>query len=260
MSDVTSLSKRVANKKRNGLSRPMEVAESIKAFVIEERLKPGDRLPNEAQLIEKYQMAKGTIREATRILEVQGLVRTRTGPGGGCFVHDVSENRAMALLTNFFHFKDMSIKQIYQIRKILEPEVAAELTGKLDVEEIEELHKILSTYSVSPKTLEDEKAHHIAALKFHEKLAEFSKNALLSFIIKFMIKVLSETTINKKLYDPINIPLWEKGREYQHKLINSIEGNSPDVSRSIIYDHMCFAEQHMKEQEIVFKNSFLNIE
>ena len=76
-----------------------------------------------------------------------------------------------------------------------------------------------------------------------------------------MIKVLSETTINKKLYDPINIPLWEKGREYQHKLINSIEGNSPDVSRSIIYDHMCFAEQHMKEQEIVFKkNSFLNIE
>ena len=74
MSDVTSLSKRIANKKRNGLSRPMEVAESIKAFVIEERLKPGDRLPNEAQLIEKYQMAKGTIREATRILEVQGLV------------------------------------------------------------------------------------------------------------------------------------------------------------------------------------------
>ena len=75
-----------------------------------------------------------------------------------------------------------------------------------------------------------------------------------------MIKVLSETTINKKLYDPINIPLWEKGREYQHKLIDSIEGDSPDVSRGIIYDHMCFAEQHMNEQEIVFKNSFLNIE
>ena len=75
-----------------------------------------------------------------------------------------------------------------------------------------------------------------------------------------MIKVLSETTINKKLYDPINISLWEKGREYQHKLIDSIEGHSPDVPRGIIYDHMCLAEQHMKEREIVFKNSFLNIE
>ena len=260
MSDVTSLSKIITNKKRHRLSRPMEVAESIKAYVIEEGLKPGDRLPNEAQLIDKYQMAKSTIREATRILEVQGLVKTRTGPGGGCFVHDVSENRAMTLLTNFFHFKDMSIKQIYQIRKILEPEVAAELTGQLDVEEIEELHKILSTYSATPKTLEDEKAHHISALKFHEKLAEFSKNALLSFIIKFMIKVLSETTVNKRLYDPINISLWEKGREYQHKLIKSIEGQSPDRSRNIIYEHMCFAEQHMKEQEVVIKNNLMAID
>ena len=64
-----------------------------------------------------------------------------------------------------------------------------------------------------------------------------------------MIKVLSETTINKKLYDPINIPLWEKGREYQHKLIDSIEGHSPDVPWSIIYDHMCFAEQDMSKQK-----------
>ena len=74
----------------------------------------------------------------------------------------------------------------------------------------------------------------IAALKFHEKLAKFSKNALLSFIIKFMIKVLSETTINKKLYNPINIPLWEKGRDYQHKLMYTIDGHSPDISRGII--------------------------
>ena len=72
-----------------------------------------------------------------------------------------------------------------------------------------------------------------------------------------MIKVLSETTINKKLYDPINIPLWEKGREYQHKLIGFIEVHSPDVSRGIIYDHMCFAEQHMNKKETVFKNSFV---
>ena len=63
-----------------------------------------------------------------------------------------------------------------------------------------------------------------------------------------MIKVLSETTINKKLYDPINIPLWEKRREYQHKLIDSIEGHSPEVSRGIIYDHMCFAEQDNQRQ------------
>ena len=44
-------------------------------------------------------------------------------------------------------------------------------------------------------------------------------------------------------------PFWEKGREYQHKLIDSIEGHSPDVPRGIIYDHMCFAEQDMSKQK-----------
>ena len=53
----------------------------------------------------------------------------------------------------------------------------------------------------------------------------------------------------------INIPLWEKGGEYQHKLINTIDGHYPCISRSTIYDHMCFAEQHMSKQEIVFKTA-----
>ena len=59
----------------------------------------GDSLPSEAELIERFGMSKGTIREATRILEAQGLVRTKTGPGGGTFLHEMSQDRARALLS-----------------------------------------------------------------------------------------------------------------------------------------------------------------
>ncbi|GIR38966.1 MAG: hypothetical protein CM15mP50_4770 [Rhodobacterales bacterium] len=76
-------------------------------------------------------MSKGTIREATRLLEAQGLIKTRTGPGGGCFVHEVSELRTIALLSNYFYFKNLNISDIYQIRKLLEPEVAGSLAGNL---------------------------------------------------------------------------------------------------------------------------------
>ena len=68
-------------------SRPLQVAEAIKEYVVSNALQPGDKLPNESELITLFGMAKGTIREAMRILEAQGLVKTRTGPGGGCFVH-----------------------------------------------------------------------------------------------------------------------------------------------------------------------------
>ena len=66
-------------------SRPLQVAEAMKQFVVSEGLQAGDKLPSEAELMALFGMAKGTIREATRILEAQGLVKTRTGPGGGCW-------------------------------------------------------------------------------------------------------------------------------------------------------------------------------
>ena len=94
-------------------SRPLRVAESIKGYVVSNALQPGDKLPNEAELIELFGMAKGTIREAMRILEAQGLVKTRTGPGGGCFVHEVSETRTRALLANYFYFRHLTISDIY---------------------------------------------------------------------------------------------------------------------------------------------------
>ena len=87
-----------------------------------------------------------------RILEAQGLVKTRTGPGGGCFVHEVSENRTRALLSNYFYFKHLSITDIYQIRKKLEPELVSNLAGKLTIENIEELETIMEEYKTPLKT------------------------------------------------------------------------------------------------------------
>ena len=89
MSHATSRS--IGENVADRASRPLQVAEAIKEFVVSKALQPGDKLPNEAELMTLFGMAKGTIREAMRILEAQGLVKTRTGPGGGCFVHEVSK-------------------------------------------------------------------------------------------------------------------------------------------------------------------------
>src|SRR6056297_3955912 len=78
------------------LSRPRQAAAAIKDWVVERGMMPGDRLPGEPELIAHFGMAKGTIREALRVLEAQGLIRTRTGPGGGAFVNEVTEVRARA--------------------------------------------------------------------------------------------------------------------------------------------------------------------
>ena len=167
-------------------SRPLLVADAIKEWVVKRDLSSGDKLPNEGAMIDQFGVSKGTVREALRILEAQGLIVTKTGPGGGSIVGEVSVERTRALLANYFYFQDLSIADIYQMRKSLEPELAASLAGKLSSEQILELRNLAGQYPQPAKSAEEEKEQHIASLAFHTKLSDYGKNKLLGFIIGFM--------------------------------------------------------------------------
>src|SRR6056297_1496957 len=132
--------------RQNRRSRPVREADAIKEWVVERNMKKGDRLPSETAMMAQFGMAKGTIREAMRILEAQGLIETRTGPGGGSFVGEVTADRAKALLANYFYFKDLSVADIYQLRRVLEPELAASLAGRLGEAQLAELEEVVARY------------------------------------------------------------------------------------------------------------------
>ena len=92
--------------KRN---RPLAIAEVLKDWIAERGLKPGDRLPQERDLIGLFGVSKGTIREALKALDAQGIIKTRTGPGGGAFISPVSESGALELLGNYFFLDRKSV-------------------------------------------------------------------------------------------------------------------------------------------------------
>ncbi|MYK30623.1 MAG: FadR family transcriptional regulator [Boseongicola sp. SB0670_bin_30] len=239
-------------------SRPVQVAESIKDWVVAEGLKAGDRLPGEADLIVRFGMAKGTIREAMRILEAQGLIKTRTGPGGGSFVHEVSRQRAKALLGNYFFFKDLTIGDIYQLRLTLEPELAASLAGDLPEDVLQLLERNIAGYSSPARDLEEERAQHVASLRFHAILAEQARNPLLGFVIDFMVKLLSDLTVYRRLYSPPNIELWQQGHDHQKALVKALRNGNADRARAIMTDHMETAWKLMRRQEVEVQNRFIS--
>jgi DNA-binding FadR family transcriptional regulator len=105
--------------------RPDLVAEEIKRLITEKDLKPGDRLPREVELQQMFSVSKSTIREALKSLEVQGLIKVTTGPSGGGTIVEVPLDRTLQLLQNYLFFKDVTIDDIYTVRQLLEPELAA---------------------------------------------------------------------------------------------------------------------------------------
>ena len=237
-------------------SKPLRVAEAIKHWVVAEGMRPGDKLPSEAELMERYGHSKGTIREAMRILEAQGLLKTRTGPGGGSFVHEVSEARTRALLANYFYFRDLTIQDIYQLRKQLEPDLVYSLAGKLSDDVLDDLKAITDKYAEPPGNAEEDRRHHEIALTFHAKLAEQSDNQLLGFIIRFMADTLSEVTTSRRLFEPANRELWSKGREYQLRVLKALRAGNGPMARDVMLEHMQFAEKLMIQQELRVKRQF----
>ncbi|MCC5984861.1 MAG: FadR family transcriptional regulator [Rhodobacteraceae bacterium] len=224
---------------------------------MERGLQPGDRLPSEADLIERFAMAKGTIREAVRILEAQGLVKSRTGPGGGVFVHQVSEDRAAALLGNYFYFRQLSIDDIYTVREALEPELAASLAGRLDAGQMAALEAVVARYAEPARTPEEERAQHLDSLRFHALLAEMSGNALLRFLIRFTANMLSDVTVSRQLYAPPNPELWKSGRDYQSRLLAALRSGDRDGARAVMAAHMRNAHRLMRAQEAAVTRRFL---
>jgi len=238
---------RQASKPRR--SRPVRVADEIKQWVVERDLKNGDKLPNESEMIAQFGVSKGTVREALRILEAQGLIITKTGPGGGSIVGEVSAERARSLLANYFYFQDLSVADIYQMRKVLEPELVASLAGQLGEPQIDELQALAERYPEPASSAEEEKQQHIASLEFHARLADFASNPLLGFVIGFMARILTDLTVFRGLYDPPNADLWRKGREHQLQLVDALRKGDANKARDIMTSHMKVAEAFMRDQE-----------
>ncbi|MGD8741085.1 MAG: GntR family transcriptional regulator, partial [Desulfobacterales bacterium] len=67
-----------------------QVLSQLKESILIGKFKSGEKLPSERELTEEFQVSRGVIREAIRILEITGFVVLRQGPTGGAFVTDLS--------------------------------------------------------------------------------------------------------------------------------------------------------------------------
>lgn len=237
--------------------REESISEQIKEMIVERRLKPGERLPAERELMDIFSASKGSVREALSALRSQGLIRTRTGPGGGVFLAEINSQRAMALLSNHFIFRTPSVIDIYAVRCELEPELAASVAGQLSPEDFIRLERTMRIYDAPPQTAEEEYHHRLAELDFHSVLAELSPNPVLGFMCGFLQKLLREMVVCKRIYDAPHPKLRDTALHYQIKLMRALKASDADVARAIMAEHMVAARDYMVRMEASMTAGFL---
>lgn len=244
---------------RKGRKRPDAICERIKDWIVERRMQPGDRLPQERELMTEFGASKGTVREALKSLATQGLIQTKTGPHGGAFVAVLDGARAMELLSNYFFFRQPSISDIYAIRRQLEPELAASVAGCLGEQDFKRLEETMRLYDHPPANLGEEYQQRLAELDFHTVLAELCPNPLLGFICGFLQNLLRNLTICRRIYDTPNPELREHALHYQIRLLQAFHRGDADQARQVMFEHMCAAQQYMEACEAEVRRDFLRM-
>ncbi|MDW5377251.1 FCD domain-containing protein [Halomonas sp. HP20-15] len=233
------------------------ICEDIKHWIVTEGLQPGDRLPNEKALMERYECAKGTIREALRVLEVEGLVQMKTGPSGGAVIREVTIDPACRALRNFLHFQHVDGSQVYQLRRLVEVEIADSVVECLDAAGFARLRTNIAQCQRPHDDELSQRQHRMLELEFHNVLAEYCPNPLLRFVSQFLNDLLRDLVVIKKAYKPERHAFDEANIRYHIALVEAFEAQDREQVRQLMHDHMCDAEHHMAALEAEVVDQFL---
>jgi DNA-binding FadR family transcriptional regulator len=158
-------------------------------------LPPSTMLPPEATLLEQYQVGRASLREALRLLEVQGLIVIRPGPGGGPMVAQVDSAHYGRISTLYYHMSGATYSDVAQARSLLEPMLARIATERQDPDDMAALREYLDRYNESVKDsggVDDYDRYVDETASFHDMVVAMSGNPVLTLTAHSLHDVLLE--------------------------------------------------------------------
>ncbi|MBO9626033.1 MAG: FadR family transcriptional regulator [Microbacterium sp.] len=219
------------------------VLEHIERDLLDGRLGPGDRLPSERDLSADLGVGRSSVREALRVLEVMGLIRTATGSGpqAGAIVIATPTGGMSTLLRLQVAAQGFPLDDVVQTRLVIEDAVVSALAARAE-RDLTEAHRVLHAMD----------SDHLAPAEFlaldaqlHLALAESSGNT----VIAAMMAGLRTAIESYVLAGSAAIDDWDamadRLRAEHHAIIDAIDGGDADAARTLVHAHITGYYQHV---------------
>lgn len=163
--------------KSGGKSLAVRVSEALKKRIIDDRLKPGEKLQSESELMAQFKVSRTTIREAMKLLKAEHIVEIKRG--SGTFVSDQTGITEDPLGLRFSE-KSKLLDELLEARLLIEPRLMELAILRATEDDIERVAKIIERME---KKSEHDEAYTQMDREFHTMIARCTHNKVLETVV-----------------------------------------------------------------------------
>lgn len=215
------------------------VARRIESLIRSGELRCGDRLPPEPELARILRISRSSLREALKGLLFLGLIKSR--PGSGTFIQPTLTR----VLSRHFQWmvllEEMKHLEIYELRRIVEPEAAALAAQRATAEDIDRMERALAAMRLSVDKPEDFHKHDI---EFHGAFAQASGNLALQTTMSVLYDAANEARLRV-------LPLIENMKMHwkrHEQMFFYIRDRKPQLARKAVLQDILYAEALLRHE------------
>jgi GntR family transcriptional regulator, transcriptional repressor for pyruvate dehydrogenase complex len=164
------------------------IVEQIRALIREGRWAPGDQIPPERELAERFKVSRTSVREALRALEMQGVIDSRQG--GGTFVRTADTEALVPPLAAAILRGRRELAEVLEVRELIEPGIARRAAERATLEHVSELETLLQRQR---ECIAEGRPFVDEDTAFHYTLARAADNHILLRLHNVILDVLRES-------------------------------------------------------------------
>lgn len=206
-----------------------QIIAQIKVLINNKNYEPGDKLPSERMLAEKFEVTRSNIRDSIQTLEFYGLVKSI--PQSGTFVADIGVTALNGMIDDILNLPSPSFKELVEARIFLELKGVKLAALRRTEDDLIHLENALAAYS--DKVIRGEDAVQ-EDLLFHLAIAKASGNPTLN---TFMLKITPEIITNFEKHHVCDKDTAFKGIQEHKDILDTIRSMDTAEAKNAMKKH-----------------------
>ena len=208
------------------------IVDQVRLLLRQGRLNPGDRLPSERELCERFGVSRVTVREALRVLEAGGLVDIRVGARGGAFVTSPDPTKLGEGLADLMVLSELTAANVTEARTVVEIGIVPLVVERATLDDLDDLealcHSGQAALDAGRYTME-------MSADFHVRVAASTHNPAVEMLVRSFHGPLLMSLKEAKVAEP---RMGHRGAEEHLGFVQAVRSGDVATATEIMRVHI----------------------